>query len=114
MACGESRRVDLWYKAKGRSPREPVRESDEVIVPFEPRGQHNLGRGKDLCCGCVPIWTRSSALRELESTTKLRGLLRKLGAKAQAEPRLRFLLGLQEELRTGSFRPYAACVWWDR
>lgn len=91
-------------------------------------------------------------MRELESTEKLRGLLRKLGAKAQAEPRFRFyalfdkvyrwdvlceswrrvranggacgvdgqtiaqveeggvaefLLALQEELKTGSYRPQA-------
>lgn len=34
--------------------------------------------------------TGSGALRELESTTKLQGFLRKLGEKAQAEPRFRF------------------------
>lgn len=91
-------------------------------------------------------------MRELESTAKLQGLLRKLGEKAQAEPRFRFyalydkvcrwdvlceswrrvranggacgvdgqtiteieergvaefLLALQEELQTGSYRPQA-------
>ena len=96
--------------------------------------------------------TRSSVLRELESTDKLRGLQRKLGEKAQAEPRFRFyalydkvhrwdvlceswrrvranggtcgvdgqtiaaveecgvaefLLSIQEELKTGSYRPNA-------
>jgi hypothetical protein len=44
---------DFWYKAEGRSPEERGRESDGVIVPFDPEDNITSGEGRIPAVGVV-------------------------------------------------------------